>query len=158
MARVKKMRNGLTPKQDAFTKVVLKQIADKGEANLTQAALQVYDTTSTKSASVIASNNLGIISIREQIEQALISKGLTLDVITGNIGNLANSKPEKVSGDTILKANIELMKLQGAYPDKKSLNFNVSASIKTKYQDMSFQEIQQRLKEVDQELKEVMGY
>lgn len=154
MARAKKLRNGLTPKQDTFTKVVLKQIADKGEANLTEAALQVYNTTSRKSASVIASNNLGIVSVREKIEQALSSQGLSLSIITNNLGNLANSKPEKVSGDTVLKANVELLKLYGAYPDKKSFQFSYSA--KEKIENMSYKEAREELAKLDADLKELL--
>lgn len=47
------------------------------------------------------------------------SSGLSLDVITENIGQLANSKPDKISGDVKLKANIELLRLYGAYPSTK---------------------------------------
>lgn len=154
MGRAKKLRNGLTPKQDAFTKVVLKQITDKGEANLTQAALQVYNTTSDKSASVIASNNLGIISIREQIEQALSRQGLSLDVITGNLGNLANHKPEKVSGDVVLKSNVELLKLMGAYPSSKHTTVNVS--FKAKLKDMKYQDLKKYVEEMRQKNDELI--
>lgn len=141
MARAKKLRNGLTPKQDAFTKVVLKQIADTGTINCTQAALQIYNT-----AANIGSDNMDLPGVRERIEVALSLKGLSLSAITSNIGNLANAKPEKVSGEVVLKANVELLKLHGAYPDKKS--FQVSYSFRDRIKNMSYQEAKAELEKL----------
>jgi hypothetical protein len=124
----KRLRNGLTPKENAFTKEIVKQISETGDINGTQAALKVYDTTDPKTAGVIASENLSKPSIKEQIELAMESQGLTSSTIMANLKKLAVAEPEKISGDTVLKVNVELLKLLGAYPDKKSTHVNVNLS------------------------------
>lgn len=148
MGREAKINNKLTRKQAVF----VRELAS-GRSG-TQAAMVAYDVGDSKTASVIASQNLNKLSIREALEEALRSNGLSLSVITGNLGNLANSKPEKISGDTVLKANSELLKLMGAYPDKKS--FQMSISVKTNIASMTREEVERELKEVDAELAEIM--
>lgn len=154
MAKSRKLRNGLTPKQNAFTKVVVKQIVEKGEINLTQAALEVYDTNSAKSASVIASNNLGIVSVREQIDKALSSSGLGVDAIVDNMKNLACATPEKISADVVLKSNIELLKLHGAYPSTKHTQVNLS--LRSQISSLSFAEAKERYEKLHSEINELL--
>lgn len=148
MGREAKINNKLTRKQDTFVKSIL------GGQSATQAVLTAYDTSDPNVAKVIASENLTKPNVKEALEEALRSNGLSLSVITGNLGNLANSKPEKISGDTVLKANTELLKLIGAYPDKKS--FQMSVSVKTNIASMTREEVERELKEVDADLAELM--
>lgn len=148
MGREAKTHNKLTKKQDNFVKGIL-----SGNTP-TQSAMVAYNVSNSKSASVIASQNLNKLSIREVLDEALSSQGLSLSAITSNLGNLANSKPEKISGDTILKANVELLKLHGAYPDKKSFQFSYSA--KEKIENMSYKEAREELAKLDADLKELL--
>lgn len=138
----------MTLKQRLFVQNYLRS------GNGTQAALETYDTNDPNVAKVIASENLTKPNIREALDEALRSNGLSLDVITGNIGNLANARPEKISGDTVLKANVELLKLHGVYPDKKSYQFNMS--VKAKIKDMSYDEAKRELEKVNADLAELM--
>lgn len=148
MGREAKINNKLTKKQGVFVKGIL------GGQSATQAAMVAYNVGNTKTASVIASQNLNKLNVREALEEALSSQGLTLGVITGNIGNLANSKPEKVSSDAVLKANVELLKLHGAYPDKKSYQFSLSA--KAEIRSMTFQEARIALEKLNQNIDELI--
>lgn len=148
MGREAKINNKLTRKQDVFVKGIL------GGQSATQAALTAYNTDDPNVAKVIASENLTKLNVREALERALSSQGLTLDVIAGNIGNLANSKPEKVSSDAVLKANVELLKLYGVYPDKKSYQFSVSARADIK--SMTFQDAKAALDKLNQNIDELL--
>lgn len=148
MGREAKINNKLTRKQNFFVKGIL-----NGQS-ATQAALVAYNTEDPNVAKVIASENLTKPNVREALEEALSSNGLTLDIITGNIGNLANSKPEKVSSDAVLKANVELLKLHGAYPDKKSYQFSLSA--KAEIRSMTFQEAKTALNKLNQNIDELI--
>lgn len=148
MGREAKTHNQLTKKQDSFVKGIL-----SGKTP-TQSAMAIYDVSNPKTASVIASENLTKPNIREALEESLRTSGLSLSVITGNIGNLANAKPEKISGDTVLRANIELMKLHGAYLDKKSFQF--SYSVKERVENMSYKELKEKMAKLDADLKELL--
>lgn len=127
----------LSVKQRKFVKGVI-----MGKSG-TQSALEAYNTDDVKVASVIASENLTKPSIRQAIEEALTGNDLSLHLVTGNLKKLANSEPEKVSADTVLKANVEILKLYGAYPGSKHLNIGVN--INTKVKDMTFQEAKDAL-------------
>ncbi|OGE18136.1 hypothetical protein A2769_02725 [Candidatus Daviesbacteria bacterium RIFCSPHIGHO2_01_FULL_37_27] len=146
MGREAKINKKLTPKQTTFVKELV------NGKSATQAVMSAYNVTSTKTASVIASQNLNKLSIQEALEKILRTKGLTLDTLAENIGNLANSTPQKVSGETILKANIELLRLHGAYPDKKSYQFNMS--VKGKIKDLSYSEAQAELNQLESKMVE----
>lgn len=139
----------LTLKQRKF---VVGYIENGG--NGTQAAMNVYNAKNYNTAHTIASENLQKPTIREAIDGALRTKGLTPDVITGNLGNLANSKPEKVSGDTVLKANVEVLKLMGAYPGSKHTTVNVS--FKAKLKDMKYQDLKKYVEEMRQNNDELI--
>lgn len=64
----------LTIKQKKFVKAY---VANDG--NGTKAALAAYDTVDDKAASVIASENLEKLSVKEAIESALVKHGITMD-------------------------------------------------------------------------------
>ncbi len=149
MGREAKIMNKLTKKQNAFVGALV------SGKSATQAVMVAYNVNDSKTASVIASQNLSKLSIREALDEALRTNGLTVDVITGNIGGLANTKPDKVSGDTVLKANIELLKLRGAYLDKKS--FQVSYSVKQQLSSMNYRELKSEVERLDNELNEIMS-
>ena len=146
--------NGLTPKRAKFTKAVIEQIANDGKINLTQAGLKAFDTTDPKAASVSAARALDDAGVQEQIKQALRSHGLTLDVLSQNLGYYANVRAEKVSADAAIKSNIELLKLMNAYPGQKSSH--VSVSLRANLNDMKFQDVKGELGKIDEELKGVM--
>jgi len=148
MGREAKTHNKLTRKQNIFVKGIL------SGKNPTQSAMAAYDVEDSKTASVIASQNLNKLSIREALEEVLRTSGLSLSVITSNIGELANSQPEKISGDVKLKANIELLRLYGAYPSTKhsSVNINLKGNVK----DLNFNEVKEELKVIDAELENVL--
>lgn len=139
-------RYKLTTKQSTFLREII-----RGK-NATQAALTAYQTKNVNSAKVIGSRLLTSVNIKEALEEALRSQGLTLDVLTKNIGELANAIPAKVSGETVLKANIELLKLHGAYPDKKSYQYQLS--IQGRIKDMSYSEAKEELDKLNFSLSE----
>lgn len=128
----------LTRKQTIFVQQVL-----NGKSG-TQAALAAYDTADPAVAKVISSQNLTKLNVREALDEALRLQGLSPSILATNIGTIANSKPEKISAETVLKANIELLKLQGAYADNKS---TISQSIAFNIQTMTLEQIEAELKQ-----------
>lgn len=155
MGNRRTLKNGLTPKQQKFTNIVLKQIADTGEVNGTEAAAQTYPVKNRKTASAIGAENLNKPAIKEQIEIALNKQGLTPDLLLSNIGKIATAEPEKVTGETVLKSNIELLKLLGAYPEKNGGKF--SFTVKQNVQNFSFSEAKQKLSEFTSESSEFVS-
>lgn len=143
----------LTPKQTKFVKIITEQIATTGDYNASAAALQSYDTTPQVAAS-LASENLSKPNIQEAVEAALVKNGLTLDFIADKIKRIAIVEPEKVSGDTVLRANETLLKLYGAFPGSKHTNLNLN--IKGKMKDLSFQEAKQELNRLNSQLGEIV--
>lgn len=142
------MAKKLTKKQKIFVREIIRG------SNATYAALAAYQTKNVNSAKVIGSRLLTNANVQEVINESLRSEGLSPSVLAKNIGNLANSTPQKVSGETVLKANIELLKLQGAYPDKKS--FQVSYSVKQQLSSLSYQDLRKELDQINNELNEVI--
>lgn len=109
----KRLKNGLTIKQQKFTDIVIKQISNGESPNLTEAAAQVYDVKERDSASAIGTQNFQNLTIREQIDTALERTGLTSSKVVDNLAKLANAVPEKYSDATILKANLAVADLLG---------------------------------------------
>lgn len=105
------MNNVLSNKQLIFIKNYL-----DGKSG-TQAALIAYDTKNPKVAAQISYENLRKPDVKEAIKRALHSKGLTMDIIVENICKLADATPDRISAETSLKANIELLKLSARYND-----------------------------------------
>ena len=131
----------LTLKQSKF----IKEYINNG-GNGTQAGLQVYDTDNPRVAEAIATENLSKPSIREVVEHALRKNGLTPDTITDNLKHYAGARADKVSADASIKANIELLKLWGAYPGSKHTSVNLS--IKGDLAKMKFQEAKEELNKI----------
>lgn len=148
-----KLSNGLTPKQEKLKNVLLTQIAETGKVNLSQAGMQVYDTQKLNTAHNVAKEALENPHLKATIEEALRSQSLTLDKVSENLSFVANSRPEKVSADTMLKANVEILKLLNAYPDKKSYQFNLS--MKGKIKDLSYKEAKEQLSAIDGQIKDL---
>lgn len=150
MARSMRLRNGLTQKEDAFAKGVVQQIREGKQINGTEIALKVYDTKDKRTAGDIASTNLNKPQIKDEIEKVLERNGISLDTISSNLAFIANSRPEKVSADAMVKSNLELLKL--LTPNKAQL----SVSFKADLGKMSFDQVKDKLASIDTELNEVM--
>lgn len=146
--------NGLTPKQTKFTQAVVRQIKENGKPNLTQAALQTYDTTDNGTARMIGSENLTNPNIKRTIQEALVAVGLTNDVIANELRSLASKQVSKVSADVKLRSLVELLKLTGQYPTQK--HANISLSLKANLTNMKYDDVSKELARIDSELKEVM--
>lgn len=140
----------LTLKQRRFVKQYI-----KNKGNGTKAALEVYDTKNAHVAQSIATENLSKPVIKETIEDAMKKEGITSSLILGQISNISSQLTDKWSGDTILKANIELLKLMGAYPGSKHSNLNIN--VKGNIKDLNFGEVKDELKVIDTELDRVMN-
>lgn len=148
MGREAKINKKLTGKQLAFVKRIV-----EGQS-ATQAVLATYNTKDKRVAASIAHENLNKPDIKEALEEALSSQGLSLSTIVSNIGDLARSKPEKISAETKLKANIELLKLMGAYPDKRS---TPTSSYYSKIQSLTYDEAKMQLKQLEVEMNELVA-
>lgn len=140
------LSNGLTPKQEKFKQVVLQQIAEKGEINGTQAALEAYETTDKVTASTIAHENMNKPLISNDIEQALSANGISSDGILKNINGLAEAAPAKVTGETVLKANLAILKLLGHGDNGKK--GKSSLTINNTMINIGYDEAKQKLQEV----------
>jgi len=136
-----KMSSGLTPKQ---TKFIQGMAAGKSG---TQAALEAYDTDDPIVAGGIASDNLQKPYIRERVEEALKAAGLDLNSVASNLRGLASKEVDKVSGDTVLRANVEILKLLGAYPGSK--HTQVSVSVKANLNGKSYGELKQEFESLN---------
>ena len=138
-----KVNNKLTTKQTIFVREII-----KGN-NATQAALEAYQTNNVNSAKVIGSRLLTNVNVQELINESLRSEGLSPSVLAKNIGNLANSVPQKVSGETVLKANVELLKIQGAYPNNKvTIQRDFMAERRARWESMSLEDMKKELEEL----------
>lgn len=141
----------LTRQQTIFVREIIKG------SNATQAALAVYETDNVNSAKVIGSRLLTNVNVQEVINESLRSEGLSPSVLAKNIGKLANSTPQKVSGETVLKANVELLKIHGAYPNNKiTVQRDFMAERRARWESMSFEELKAALEELRVENAELL--
>lgn len=141
-----KLSNGLTQKQNAFTNGVLEQIAKGEQVNGTEIAMQVYDTKDKATAGAIAKENFQKPAIQEVLQEALSSVGLSVEGSLKQIQELAEHKYYKMSGETKLKANIEILKLLGAYPGSEKGGTKVQNNV---FIGMNFDEARQKLEEIN---------
>ena len=146
---MKDVKKRLTIKQRKFVKHYIKS------GNGTQSALQAYDTKSDKVAGIMAVENLGKPSIQEAVNQSLQSAGLDLTTLASEAKGLAMATVDKVSADTKLRTIVELWKLTGAYPDRKTahLNLNIKGNIK----DLTYQEAKRELQAMTSDVDTFMG-
>ena len=119
----------------------------KNGGNGTQAALKTYNTDDYNTAHVIASEILQNPTIQKTIDETARDVGVTTDTILGNFNHFAVQKPDKVTADAVIKANIELAKILRMYPDKKSYQF--SMSVKGKVKDLGYSEAKKQLDELN---------
>lgn len=146
------MNKKLTTKQTVFVREIIKG------SNATQAALTAYQTNNVNSAKVIGSKLLTNANVRGVIDESLRSEGLSPSVLAKNIGNLASSTPQKVSGETILKANVELLKLQGAYPNNKTtIQRDYMAEKREWFSSLSLEDAKKELEKIRAENAELIA-
>ena len=134
----------LTLKQERFA---AEYVANGG--NGTQAALAVYNSVDPVTAATTAYDNLRKPQIAERVEQALQENGLTPAQITKNLGFAANQRPEKGSMDSMIKANVELLKIMGAYPGSTSAHLNVN--LNADLSKMTPQEARKKIQEINKD-------
>ena len=72
-----------------------------------------------------------------------------------NLKYFANTRPNKISADVVLRGNVELLKLLGAYPAEK--HATVSLSLQAKLSDLNYTDVKKELTAIDEELIEIMG-
>ena len=100
--------------------------------NATQAALNNYDTTNRKLAQRIGAQNLDKPEVQTLLEEALKKSNITFDRVLDSFNDMADQIPDKISSDTVLKANIERAKLLKMYPERvqkyesKSISINLN--------------------------------
>lgn len=139
------LRTGLTIKQRKF----IKKYAESG--NGLQSALSVYDTDDPNTAKVIASENLTNPNITAEVDRILTEKGYSLQDNIGDLAAIAKTIPEKgFSGQEVLKARLESMRLRGFDRGHKTQNTNLT--IKANLSEKKFQELMELKKAKDSEL------
>ena len=139
-------QNGLTPKQNAFADRIIEQIATTGEPNATQAAMEVYDIKDRNTARAIGAENMTKPSIQEYLKNMLSSQGLTTEMSLAAIKELVEAKNYKMSGETKLKASIEVLKLLGVYPGSDKSPSHSQTNI---FIGMGFDEARQKYEEIN---------
>ena len=141
----------LTRKQTIFVREIIKG------SNATQAALAAYQTNNVNSAKVMGSRLLTNVNLKDVINESLRSEGLSPSVLAKNIGNLANSIPQKVSGETVLKANVELLKIQGAYPNNKvTIQRDFMTERRARWESMGLEDMKKELEKIRAETAEIL--
>ena len=83
--------------------------------NATEAALKAYNAKNRQSAAVIGSRLLRNVNVKREIHVAFKAEGLTLESMIENLVEIAKATPDKVTANDVLRANIELLKLEGIY-------------------------------------------
>lgn len=139
----------MTFKQKMFAK---KYVENGG--NGTKAALAVYNTDKYQTAQAIASENLLKPEIAQSIDDIAKSEGIDSRFIFDNFKRVAVQEAEKYTGDTILKANIELAKILRLYPATKHERLNIN--VKGNVADLNFNDVKKELKVIDSELNTVL--
>jgi hypothetical protein len=148
----RKLKNGLTPKQNKFKNVVLEQIATTGQPNLTEAAMKVYDVKDRDVARKLGSENMAKPDVKEQIDKALEVAGLSFETSFKEIGKIAQADGVKITGEQKLKANIEIIKLLGGYPGQKGSKG--ATNIQNNYINIGFSEAKKELDKIDSNNKD----
>ena len=146
---MKDVKKKLTIKQTKFVKHYVKT------GNGTESALIAYDTSNPEVANSIAVENLQKPSVQEAVAESLKSAGLDLTILANEAKGLAMATVDKVSADTKLRTIVELWKLTGAYPDRKTahLNLNIKGNIK----DLTYQEAKRELQAMTSDVDTFMG-
>lgn len=140
--------NKLSIKQKKF----VKRYVETG--NATQAALEVYNTKNPKAGNKLANDNLSNPKVIEEIDKVLAKQGISLETTTSRLHDIANWTPDKVSSDTVLKANIELIKLLKGYPESKKVIDKRVMRVNLNSKD--YKELIQDYKTKNQEIQEII--
>lgn len=149
MPRVARLPDNLTHRERKFVRVLT-----KGDGvSPTEAALQVYNVKTRQSASAMATDIVHRPRVQDAIKKALKAQGLDLGQIASNLKSLANAKPDKMASETVLKANIEALKLMGEYPSEKHAHFNLNAKIESR----SFKEARDELAKLRAETERLLA-
>lgn len=148
------LKNGLTPRENAFKDVVLKQIAQDGEVNATAAAMEVYNPKNRGTAKTIGYEVMSKPHVKEEIQRALESEGLTASKIIKNIGNMANATPDSYPANVVLKSNQDLLRIMGGYPDSKKPN--ISLNLTAKIKNMGYDEAKVLYDQLNSEVNELI--
>ena len=123
--------------------------------NATEAAFQSYSTKDRKTAQNIGSQNLDKPEIQDALEEALKKNNITLENVTSEVADLAFTKDVRPTVETKLRANVELLKLLKAYPEK--INRSYSVSIKSQLASKDFKELLELHKQKTQELHDIIN-
>lgn len=150
----KRLRNGLTPKQNKLKNVLLEQIEKTGGTNITQAGLAVYNTKDRATAHQVAREALENPKLAEVIEKALNKANATPSKLLDNIASLAHATPKEYKDSTVLKANIALLKISGV--DVTGQKTTHTKTTKTTIQQLGFDESKQQLRIMTQESTEFL--
>ncbi len=142
----------MTIKQRKFIKGYI-----KNRGNGTQAALDTYNVKNKHSAEVIASENLRKPEVRKQIEIALEANGLD-DVYISELLREATVAGigEKASNSDSLRGIEMMLKLKGAFPDKIQRSAHLRINYKKEVNEMSFNEISAKLKELQETTRRLL--
>lgn len=139
----------LSLKQRSFIKKYIQT------GNATEEALQSYSTKKRGNAQTLGSQTLDIPAVQDALEQALKKNNITLDNVTSEVADLAFTKDVRPTVETKLRANVELLKLLKAYPEK--INRSYSVSIKTQLATKDFKELLELHKQKTQELHDIIN-
>ena len=136
-------------KQKKFVSGLLKT------GNGTEAALAAYNTKDRKTAQVIAYQNMNKPEVMAEVDKALKKNNITLEGQTERLKEIAvDWMPDKISSDTVLKANIELLKLLKAYPDR--VMKHESRSIKVNFNSKDYKDLLELNKEKQSEIADII--
>ncbi len=141
-----KYKNNLTLKQNKLVQIVSDQIRKTGKTNFTQAGLQVFETKNPTSAKVMTSQAFTNPTLREELEKSLVEQGITPVKLAENLNHFASKRKVKVTAEQVIKANVELLKLFNAYPDKKTTHTRVNFTAKVK--DMDYKDAKAALERI----------
>lgn len=115
-----RLKNGLTPKENKLKNVLLRQIKETGQMNKTQAGLEVYDTKNKDVARTIVYETLQKPAVKDELEKALNSAGISVEKSIKNLANLADAQPVKHTDAVVYKSNMSILKLLGVDINKKA--------------------------------------
>ncbi len=141
----------MTLKQRLFAK----KYVDNG-GNGVQASLSIYNTKDYNTAHAIATENLQKPAVVEEINRILDSKNLSIDTNVANLATIANSTPPKgFSGQEVLKANLETIRLRGY--DSGTKVTQTSVSLKAELSKKSYQELLKLHRQYTDEINELLA-
>lgn len=129
----------------------------KTGGNGTAAVMNSYNVKRSSTAAAVAYENLRKPHVREAIEQALQASGLTLEsVLTTVKNNMIAGEGVKATADSSLRASDMLLRVYGAYPDKRSAHARFEYKIRKDLSKMSVQELERKLEKLHAKTKRLL--